>query len=62
MAEILGREYLAGWARAEAKNFSKSVKESIKKTIVWKSLDYIPVDADKGTPDPTSIAIALFPH
>ena len=61
MAEILGREYLAGWARTEAKNFSKSVRESIEKTIAWKSLDYIPVDADKGTPDPTSIAIALFP-
>ena len=61
IAETLGREYLAGWARTEAKNFSKSVRESIEKTIAWKSLDYIPVDADKGTPDPTSIAIALFP-
>ncbi|MDR4492913.1 MAG: discoidin domain-containing protein [Hyphomicrobiaceae bacterium] len=61
MAEILGREYLAGWAKTEGKNFSNSVKESIEKTIAWKSLDYIPVDADRGTPDPTSIAIALFP-
>jgi hypothetical protein len=61
MAEILGRGYLAGWARTEAKDFSNSVRESIEKTIAWKSLDYIPVDADKGTPDPTSIAIALFP-
>ncbi|MDH3505320.1 MAG: hypothetical protein OEM58_12435, partial [Nitrospirota bacterium] len=61
MAETLGRGYLAGWARTEAKDFSNSVRESIKKTIAWKSLDYIPVDADKGTPDPTSIAIALFP-
>jgi hypothetical protein len=61
MAETLGREYIADWARTEAKDFSTSVKESIEKTIAWKSLDYIPVDADKGTPDPTSIAIALFP-
>ena len=61
MAEILGRGYIAGWARTEAKNFSRSVRESIEETIAWKSLDYIPVDADKGTPDPTSIAIALFP-
>ena len=61
MAETLGREYLAGWARTEGKDFSNSIRESIEKTIAWKSLDYIPVDADKGTPDPTSIAIALFP-
>ena len=61
MAETLGRGYIAGWARTEEKDFSNSVRESIKKTIAWKSLDYIPVDADKGTPDPTSIAIALFP-
>ncbi|HBP88743.1 MAG TPA: hypothetical protein DD706_13715, partial [Nitrospiraceae bacterium] len=61
MAEILGREYLANWARKEANAFSTSVRESIEKTIDWKSLDYIPVDADKGTPDPTSIAIAMFP-
>ncbi len=61
IAETLGREYLADWARTEAEAFSESVRESIEKTIAWKSLDYIPVDADKGTPDPTSIAIALFP-
>ena len=61
MAETLGRGYLAGWAKTEAKDFSTSVRESIEKTIAWKSLDYIPADADKGTPDPTSIAIALFP-
>lgn len=60
-AEILGREYLAGWAKTEGQEFRNSVKASIEKTIAWKSLDYIPVDADKGTPDPTSIAIALFP-
>ena len=61
MSEILGRKFLADWAKEEAKNFSTSVRESIEKTIAWKSLDYIPVDADKGTPDPTSIAIAMFP-
>ena len=61
MADILGRKFLADWARTEAKNFSTSVRESIEKTIAWKSIDYIPVDADKGTPDPTSIAIAMFP-
>jgi len=61
MAETLGREYLAGWARTEGKDFDTSVRESIEKTIAWKSLGYIPVDGDKGTPDPTSIAIALFP-
>ncbi|MEX0829912.1 MAG: discoidin domain-containing protein [Nitrospirales bacterium] len=61
MAETLGREYLAGWAKTEGQAFDTSVRESIEKTIAWKSLDYIPVDADKGTPDPTSIAIALFP-
>lgn len=61
MAEILGRKFLADWAKDEAKKFSTSVRESIEKTIAWKSLDYIPVDADKGTPDPTSIAIAMFP-
>ena len=61
MAETLGREDIAGWARTEGKDFRDSVRESIQKTIAWKSLDYIPVDADKGTPDPTSIAIALFP-
>jgi F5/8 type C domain-containing protein/amylo-alpha-1,6-glucosidase len=61
MAEILGRKFLADWARTESKNFTTSVRESIEKTIAWKSADYIPVDADKGTPDPTSIAIAMFP-
>jgi len=61
MAETLGRGYLAGWARTEAKDFSNRVRQSIEKTIAWKSLDYLPSDADKGTPDPTSIAIALFP-
>ncbi|GJL61561.1 MAG: hypothetical protein NPIRA04_02150 [Nitrospirales bacterium] len=61
MAEILGREEIAGWARIEAKDFRTSVRESIEKTIAWKSLDYIPGEADQGTPDPTSIAIALFP-
>lgn len=61
LAEILGRDYLAGWAKTEGTEFSNSVRESIEQTIAWKSLDYIPVDADKGTPDPTSIAIALFP-
>ena len=61
MAETLGRKYLAGWAKTQGEIFDNSIKESIEKTIAWKSLDYIPVDADKGTPDPTSIAIALFP-
>jgi hypothetical protein len=61
MAEILGREDIAGWARTQAEDFSTSVRDSIEKTIVWKSLAYIPADADKGTPDPTSTAIALFP-
>ena len=61
MAEILGRKEIAGWAKQEAEDFSQSVRESIKQTIAWKGLDYIPVEADKGTADPTSIAIALFP-
>lgn len=61
MSEILGRKFLADWAKDESKKFSTSIRESIEKTIAWKSLDYIPVDADKGTPDPTSIAIAMFP-
>lgn len=60
-AQILEKPEIAQWASEHQQRFSDSVKQSIVKTIAWKNLDYVPGEADIGTPDPTSIAIALFP-
>ncbi|MDD7914140.1 discoidin domain-containing protein [Polaribacter ponticola] len=52
---------IANWANENHKIFASSLKKSIELTVDHFKIDYLPSSADLGDPDPTSIAIALFP-
>ena len=60
-AEAQGDTNTAAWAEAEYRKLREAVGASIRKTIEFKKIDFIPGCAEKGDPDATSTAIALFP-
>ncbi|HYG05022.1 MAG TPA: discoidin domain-containing protein [Stenotrophomonas sp.] len=61
LAEQLGDEATAEWARAQYQLLRDSVAASIRATIAWKHGEVIPASADLGDGDPTSVSIALDP-
>jgi hypothetical protein len=61
MARLAGRNDVARWAREQYQVFRKSMQRSMKATIAWKGIDYVPACAEYGDCDPTSTAIAFFP-
>ncbi len=52
---------MASWAADQGAALRDSMATSIRATIAWKHIDYVPASADFGDPDPTSVSIALDP-
>jgi len=61
LADALGDAQTATWAREQGRLLSDSVAASLRATIAWKGIDFIPSSADLGDSDPTSVSIALDP-
>lgn len=61
LAERWGDRETAAWARAQYRALSESVAASIRATMKWKGIDFIPASADLGESDPTSVSIGLDP-
>ncbi len=60
-ALLMGRDDLAQWAGEQLEIWRKSIADSIRATVQFKGIDYIPGCAEKGDRDPTSVSIAFFP-
>jgi hypothetical protein len=52
---------MASWAEDQGAALRDSMAASIRATMAWKHIDYVPASADFGDPDPTSVSIALDP-
>ncbi len=52
---------MAKWAAEQGAALRDSLAASIRATIAWKHIDYIPASADFADIDPTSVSIALDP-
>jgi F5/8 type C domain len=52
---------MATWAADQESALRNSMASSIRATMDWKHLDYVPASADFGDSDPTSVSIALDP-
>ncbi|MBS0377410.1 MAG: discoidin domain-containing protein [Proteobacteria bacterium] len=52
---------LASWATDQEAALRDAMAASIRATMAWKHIDYIPASADFGDVDPTSVSIALDP-
>jgi len=52
---------LASWASQQEAALHDAMAASIRATMAWKHIDYIPASADFGDVDPTSVSIALDP-
>ena len=61
LAESLGDHDTATWARAQYKALYDALHASIRATMAWKGIDFIPSSADLGDGDPTGVSIALDP-
>jgi hypothetical protein len=61
LAQSLGDEDTARWAREQYAALRASMAASIRATMAWKGTDVIPAAADLGDGDPTSVSIALDP-
>ena len=61
LAESLGDADTARWAREQYAALRESVAKSIRATMAWKGIDFVPASADLGDSDPTSVSIALDP-
>ncbi len=61
LAESLGDHQTAAWARAQYKALYDALGASIRATMAWKGIDFIPSSADLGDGDPTGVSIALDP-
>lgn len=61
LAESLGDMETAAWARAQYRLLHDALAASIRATMAWKGIDFIPASADLGDGDPTSVSIALDP-
>ena len=57
---ILGEKDLAEWADKEYNDFKKSFYDSVRATIEFYNVDYIPASASLGDFDPTSTAVAIM--
>lgn len=61
LAEQWGDHETAAWARQQYAALRESVAASIRATMRWKGIDFIPASADLGEADPTSVSIGLDP-
>ncbi|GAB2314407.1 discoidin domain-containing protein [Stenotrophomonas geniculata] len=61
LAEALGDRETAMWAREQYKLLYDALHASIRATMAWKGIDFIPSSADLGDGDPTGVSIALDP-
>ena len=61
LAEALGDHQTAAWAREQYKLLYDALHASIRATMAWKGIDFIPSSADLGDGDPTGVSIALDP-
>ena len=52
---------MATWAADQETVLRDSMATSIRATMDWKHIDYVPASADFGDPDPSSVSIALDP-
>lgn len=51
----------AAWAREQYAALRESVSASLRATMQWKGIDFIPASADLGESDPTSVSIGIDP-
>ncbi|WP_414490118.1 discoidin domain-containing protein [Stenotrophomonas maltophilia] len=61
LAESLGDHETAVWAREQYTLLYDALHASIRATMAWKGIDFIPSSADLGDGDPTGVSIALDP-
>ncbi len=61
LAESLGDHETAAWAREQYAALHDALAASIRATMAWKGIDFIPSSADLGDGDPTGVSIALDP-
>ncbi len=61
LAAALGDTDLDKWARSQYAVLHESVAASIRATMAWKRVEYVPSSADLGDLDPTGTSIALDP-
>lgn len=61
LADALGDHQTAVWARQQYKALYDALHASIRATMAWKGIDFIPSSADLGDGDPTGVSIALDP-
>ncbi|MCF7751013.1 discoidin domain-containing protein [Bacillus subtilis subsp. subtilis] len=61
LAEALGDHETARWAREQYSALHDALAASIRATMAWKGIDFIPSSADLGDGDPTGVSIALDP-
>ncbi|MET0389694.1 MAG: discoidin domain-containing protein [Polyangiales bacterium] len=61
LAAALGDAELAAYARAQYAALHGSVAASIRATMAWKHIAFVPSSADLGDPDATGTSIALDP-
>lgn len=61
LAESLGDPDTARWAREQYTALHDALAASIRATMAWKGIDFIPSSADLGDGDPTGVSIALDP-
>ncbi len=61
LAESLGDHETAAWARGQYRALHDALAASIRATMAWKGIDFIPSSADLGDGDPTGVSIALDP-
>jgi len=52
---------MATWAAQQEAALRESMASSIRATMDWKHIDYVPASADFGDSDPTSVSIAVDP-
>jgi len=61
LAQEWGDPDMAAWAADQYAALRESVARSIRMTMLWKAIDYIPASADLGDGDPSSVSIGLDP-
>jgi hypothetical protein len=61
LAREWGDEEMAAWAVGQYAALRKSFADSVRSTMQWRHIDYIPASADLGDDDPTSLSIGLDP-
>lgn len=61
LARQWGDQEMAAWAEVQYEALRESFADSVRATMKWRHIDYIPASADLGDDDPTSLSIGLDP-